>query len=195
MCGHAFSMRGPIDEHNTLRRPRPPLPPPQERHYLTTYGPSPSTSAACFADLAVVYHRRETTTPASSDVSASRSEPSVYHPVAIHHDLGHVHPMVTQRAVGVLRHIDRLILVADTTSTPLDASPVPSSVHAALAGPHWHRAMEEEYTSLLVNHTWDLVPCPPGTNVVTSNWLFRHKMTLDGSLNRYKARWVIRGFT
>jgi hypothetical protein len=103
--------------------------------------------------------------------------------------------MVTRRAAGVLRHVDRLILAADTSSTPSDASPVPSSVRTALADPHWRRAMEEEYVALLANHTWDLVPCPPGTNVVTSKWLFRHKLTSDISLNRYKARWVLRGFT
>jgi hypothetical protein len=31
--------------------------------------------------------------------------------------------------------------------------------------------------------------------VVIGKWLFRHKLTSDGSLNRYKARWVLRGFT
>jgi hypothetical protein len=36
---------------------------------------------------------------------------------------------------------------------------------------------------------------PPDTNVVTSKWFFRHKLTSDGSLDRYKARWVLRGFT
>jgi hypothetical protein len=55
--------------------------------------------------------------------------------------------------------------------------------------------MEEEYAALLANRTWDLVPCPPGTNVVTSKWLFHHKLTSDGSLDRYKARWVLWGFT
>jgi hypothetical protein len=157
--------------------------------------PGPSTNAARFADLAVVYHRREPATHAAPDVPAARSEPSVYHPVAIHHDPVHVHPMVTRRIAGVLRPVDRLILVADTTTTPSDASTVPSTVRTALADPHWRRAMEEEYVALLANHTWDLVPCPPGTHVVTVKCLFRHKLISDGSLDRYKARWVFRGFT
>jgi hypothetical protein len=119
----------------------------------------------------------------------------VYHPAAIHREPGHIHPMLTRHAAGVLRPVDRLILAVDTTNTPPDASPVPSPVRTALADPHWRRAMEEEYAALLANHTWDLVPCPPGTNVVTSKWLFHHKLTSDGSLDRYKARWVLRGFT
>jgi hypothetical protein len=55
--------------------------------------------------------------------------------------------------------------------------------------------MEEEYVALLSNNTWDLVPRPHDTNVVTGKWLFRHKLTLNGSLDRYKARWVLQGFT
>jgi hypothetical protein len=152
-------------------------------------------SAVRFADPAVVYHRREPTIPDALDVPAVPSESPIYHSVAIHRDPRHVHPMVTWRAASVLRPVDRLILAATTSSTPPDASPVPSSVRTALADPHWRRAMEEEYAALLANHTWDLVPRPPGTNVVTGKWLFRHKLTSDGSLDRYKARWVLRGFT
>jgi hypothetical protein len=31
--------------------------------------------------------------------------------------------------------------------------------------------------------------------VVTGKWIFRHKLASDGSLDHYKARWVLRGFT
>jgi hypothetical protein len=168
------------------------------RGHTTTSAPldsGPSTSTARFADPAVVYHRREPAIPAALDVPVVCSESSVYHPVAIHRDPGHVHPMVTRCAAGVLRPVDRLILAAATSSTPPDASPVPSSVRTALVDPHWRRVMEEEYAALLANHTWDLVPRPPGINVVTGKWLFRHKLTSDGSLDRYKAHWVLQGFT
>jgi histone deacetylase 1/2 len=55
--------------------------------------------------------------------------------------------------------------------------------------------MQAEFDALQDNDTWTLVPRPPGVNLVTGKWVFRHKFKSDGSLNRYKARWVLRGFT
>ncbi|XP_072147931.1 uncharacterized mitochondrial protein AtMg00810-like [Setaria viridis] len=43
---------------------------------------------------------------------------------------------------------------------------VPTSFQSALADPYWRSAMQEEHDALLRNHTWDLVPRPPGANVV-----------------------------
>ena len=74
-------------------------------------------------------------------------------------------------------------------------SPLPRSCRDALADPHWRQAMEDEYAALQDNHTWDLVPRPTKANVVTGKWIFKHKFHADGSLERYKARWVLRGFT
>jgi hypothetical protein len=74
-------------------------------------------------------------------------------------------------------------------------SPIPKTFRGDLADPNWRAAMEDEYATLLQNHTWDLVPRPHGANIVTGKWIFKHKFNVDGSLERYKARWVLRGFT
>jgi hypothetical protein len=101
--------------------------------------------------------------------------------------------MITQGKTGFRVVPDRLVLTAVTSSpTP---SPIPSSARAALTDPHWRAAMEEEYGALISNGTWELVPRPQGSNVVTGKWVFTHKLRADGTLNRYKASWVLQGFT
>jgi hypothetical protein len=74
-------------------------------------------------------------------------------------------------------------------------SPIPKSYRAALADPNWRAAMEEEVAALSQNKTWDLVPRPPGTNVVSGKWVFKIKYNPDGSFQRYKARWVVRSYS
>uniref|UniRef100_A0A8R7QYS9 Reverse transcriptase Ty1/copia-type domain-containing protein n=1 Tax=Triticum urartu TaxID=4572 RepID=A0A8R7QYS9_TRIUA len=74
-------------------------------------------------------------------------------------------------------------------------SPIPANYKIALRDPNWYNAMLEEYNALVQNKTWSLVSCPAGVNLVSGKWIFRHKLHPDGSLARYKARWVLRGFT
>ena len=74
-------------------------------------------------------------------------------------------------------------------------SPVPKTFRGGLADPNWRAAMEEEHQALLQNSTWDLVSRPPRANVVSGKWIFKHKFRADGSLERYKARWVLRSFS
>jgi hypothetical protein len=103
------------------------------------------------------------------------------------------HRMVTRAKDGFRVLPDRLILAATTTSpTP---SLIPSSVRAALADPNWRAAIEDEYGALMSNGAWDLVPRPQSSNVVTGKWVFTHKFCADETFDRYKARWVLRGFT
>jgi hypothetical protein len=67
-------------------------------------------------------------------------------------------------------------------------SPVPADYRSALANPHWRAAMQEEFQALIDNDTWTLIPRPPGVNVVSGKWVFKHKFHSDGTLSRYKAR-------
>jgi histone deacetylase 1/2 len=54
--------------------------------------------------------------------------------------------------------------------------------------------MEQEYHALLRNETWTLVPPPLRANVIDSKWVFKVKKYSDGSIERYKACLVARGF-
>jgi hypothetical protein len=135
-----------------------------------------------------VYQRRHLA-PASEP---SRVGSSVYHPIAVARDPRSTHSMVTRRAAGVTKPMDRLQL--SVAAAPSTLSPVLISVCSALMDPHRRRAMDE-YVALLSNSTWDLIPWPLGANVVTGKWIFKHKLKADGSLDRYKARWGLWGFT
>jgi hypothetical protein len=99
--------------------------------------------------------------------------------------------MCTRGKDSFWQPVDRLNLHTTAAVT----SPVPSSVHAALSDPAWRLTMQAEFNALQGNDTRTLVPRPPGVNLVTSKWVFRHKFNTDGSLDRYKARWVLCGFT
>ena len=61
--------------------------------------------------------------------------------------------------------------------------------------PWWKEACEEEYQSLMDNNVWTVVDLPPGKKAVGSKWVFKLKKLPDGSIDRFKARVVARGFT
>ena len=54
--------------------------------------------------------------------------------------------------------------------------------------------MDQEYAALLQNHTWDLVPSHCNQTIVHSKWIFRTKYKADGTLDRYKAKLLAKGF-
>jgi hypothetical protein len=55
--------------------------------------------------------------------------------------------------------------------------------------------MVEAYECSPLQHLWNLIDPPHKANTVRGKWIYRHKMKFDGSLERYKARWLLCGFT
>lgn len=84
-----------------------------------------------------------------------------------------------------------LAAAAELTADPVTMTEALSSREAH----HWKRAVDEEYASLLKNNTWTLAPLPPGRNMISNKWLFKKKYTQDGTISKYKARLVARGFS
>ena len=53
----------------------------------------------------------------------------------------------------------------------------------------------DEYNSIMKNGVWEVVPRPEGNPIVTSKLLYKIKHATDGSIEKYKARFVERGFS
>jgi hypothetical protein len=71
----------------------------------------------------------------------------------------------------------------------------PSTFEEATSRQVWRDAMMEEYNSIMKNDVWEVVPRPEGKLVVTSRWLYKLKHATNGSIKKYKARFVARGFS
>ena len=59
----------------------------------------------------------------------------------------------------------------------------------------WVEAMTKEYQSIMKNDVRDIVPKSEGKSVVSSKWIYKIKHAADGSIEKYKARFVARGFS
>ncbi|CAI7822384.1 unnamed protein product [Closterium sp. NIES-53] len=100
-------------------------------------------------------------------------------------------PRYTQSGLQILG----LVTAVHGTDTPKE----PATVQQALGGEHkekWHEAMDKELKALQERNTWKVVPIGVARNktVLTGKWVFRVKTKADGTIDKFKARWVVRGF-
>lgn len=70
----------------------------------------------------------------------------------------------------------------------------PSFFHQAVHIPHWKQAMDEEIAAMERTRTWSLMPFPHGHHAIGCKWVYRIKYNPDGSVNRYKACLVAKGY-
>ncbi|KAL0367959.1 UNVERIFIED_CONTAM: Retrovirus-related Pol polyprotein from transposon TNT 1-94 [Sesamum calycinum] len=59
----------------------------------------------------------------------------------------------------------------------------------------WKEAIKNELDSIMTNHTWDLVDLPVGSKPIKCKWIFKKKIKPDGSIDKFKARLVVVGYT
>ncbi|KAJ9529514.1 hypothetical protein QJQ45_013867 [Haematococcus lacustris] len=80
---------------------------------------------------------------------------------------------------------------------PAEGPAIPATIKEALAGPQseqWSLAADEEMQSLLSYGTWELVELPEGCRPLDNRWVFSVKRDGRGSIVRFKARLVVKGF-
>ena len=73
--------------------------------------------------------------------------------------------------------------------------PKPRFYHEAVKDPKWQEAMNAKIVALVSNNTWTLTPLPSNKKAIGCKWVYRVKYKADGSLERYKARLIAKGFT
>ncbi|XP_074310096.1 uncharacterized protein LOC141645785 [Silene latifolia] len=61
--------------------------------------------------------------------------------------------------------------------------------------PEWQDAIKAEFKALEANNTWSIVSLPVGKKTISCKWVFKVKHIADGSIKRYKALLVIKGYT
>ncbi|CAI7736487.1 unnamed protein product [Closterium sp. NIES-54] len=76
---------------------------------------------------------------------------------------------------------------------------VPKNPCQALTGPHskdWRKAMDAEIKVLESCDTWVLVnrAAIKGRRILSGKWVFRMKTAADCTIERFKARWVVRRY-
>ncbi|WVZ15253.1 hypothetical protein V8G54_012819 [Vigna mungo] len=70
----------------------------------------------------------------------------------------------------------------------------PGGYEEAATDKKWINAMEEELKMIEKNQTWELVDRPSHKKVIGVKWVYRTKFNPDGSVNKYKARLVVKGY-
>ncbi|GKV50908.1 hypothetical protein SLEP1_g57587 [Rubroshorea leprosula] len=128
-----------------------------------------------------------TASPASS-LNNHMSAPASSSPLQSIDPPIHTHPMVTRSQNQIFK--PKQLYLAETPYSEVE----PTCVSQALKDHRWRQAMSEEFTALVSQGTWDLVPPAPNQNIIGCKWVFRLKRGKDGRVERYKARLVAKGF-
>jgi hypothetical protein len=71
----------------------------------------------------------------------------------------------------------------------------PTTFEEAIQKEQWKEAMTEEHQSIMKNEVWEIIPRPKEKSVVTSKWVYKIKHVADRSVDKYKARFITRGFS
>ncbi|GJV39665.1 zinc finger, CCHC-type containing protein [Tanacetum coccineum] len=63
-----------------------------------------------------------------------------------------------------------------------------------LVVPEKKEAINDEMNSIMGNNTWVLADLPPGCKPLGCKWIFKRKLKVNGTIEKFKARLVIQGF-
>ncbi|GJS36032.1 putative RNA-directed DNA polymerase [Tanacetum coccineum] len=79
-------------------------------------------------------------------------------------------------------------------ATELNKAFEPRNYREACKDQHWIEAMNKEMKALYDNDTWEITELPLGRKSIGGKWVFKIKYRSSGDIERYKARYVVKGY-
>ncbi|KAA0043630.1 Reverse transcriptase, RNA-dependent DNA polymerase [Cucumis melo var. makuwa] len=70
----------------------------------------------------------------------------------------------------------------------------PTYYHQAMNHQNWKKAMAEEIEAMERTNTWTIVSLPKNYHTVGSKWVYKVKYKQHGTVDRYKARLIAKGY-
>jgi hypothetical protein len=132
----------------------------------------------------------------------SNDEPTIPHEHFIsveHNEESHIHNHVEDDNVSTRKSKrpriaksfgdDYIVCLVDDTPSTIEEA---YSSHDA---DFWKEAIKSEMDSIMSNATWEVLERPYGCKTIGSKWVFKKKLRPDGTIERYKARLVIKGYS
>ena len=85
---------------------------------------------------------------------------------------------------------DYVLLMVDSDEYLTNRDAMKSSLKS-----EWIEDTQEDYNALVENKIWVLSPLPPGQKENGSRWVFKTQRHNDGTIEKFKARFVAHGFS
>jgi hypothetical protein len=84
---------------------------------------------------------------------------------------------------------DYIVYLVDDTPSTIE------EVHSSPDADFWKEAIKSEMDSIMSNATWEIIERPYGCKPIRSKWVFKKKLRPNDTIERYKARLVIKGYS
>ena len=136
--------------------------------------------------------------PRNKVVLAEMNEPVNEQPMdETRDDVAILDTQVPRRSGRIVRPPIRFIGLGETyEAIPEEAESNPYTYEEAMNDIDAHhsvQAMKSELDSMYSNQVWDLVKAPKGIKPVGCKWVYKRKRGIDGKVETFKARLVVKG--
>jgi hypothetical protein len=141
--------------------------------------------------------------PTVESVQQSLAEEPVHPPSSLEEPSAPIHHITTWSQTGHSKPKDfsdfKPFHSRHTTKHPwkvllATSPPELATFSKAISDPNWCDVMASEFAALIENKTWSLCPRPLDRHVIRNKWVYKLKQKPDGTIDRYKARFVAKGF-